>query len=194
MPDALAILEGVALKYIRDDVWTDSRFEFIRSFSPPVKGAIGERYADRMCGEAGLKQELPVGPDGRVRRNLPWDIRIEGHTFDIKTATVDVNGNFQFNNIREKQRYGALLVFGILPSDVLMQAWTQDYVTAGRAGRTVPMSVDAPDLRKLTVDVGDRLPMDKFRETVLGVTMEMDRDKAVDRGPKTPSKSRGMTI
>lgn len=46
-------------------------------------------------------------------------MRIEGASFELKMATEDVHGSFQFNHIRYHRPYDALLCLGIAPENIL---------------------------------------------------------------------------
>lgn len=187
MSDALAILERIALEYVKDDMWTDSRFGFINGFSSTVIGTIGESFGHEMCCETGLSGEFPG-------RRLSWDIRINGRTFEIKTATHGSGGTFQFNNIRIYEPYDALLVIGIMPNDALMQAWTKRRVGLGMEGRLAPMAKHVDALCKLTKRKPDLLPVDRFEEVVGGVLRELDIGTATDPGPEPTPGSPGMLL
>lgn len=194
MSEALAILEEVAFEHVRaKNVWTDSRFGFIKGLSSTAIGSIGESYVHRLCGETGLWCAFPEGRDGKRGREA-WDIRIEGRTFEIKTATQDVRGRFQFNNIRVDRQYDALLVIAIAPDDVRLQAWTSDHVYRGRDAPLVPMSRDAIESRKLTKGWAGLLPIDRFGEVVRGVLRELDRGAATDLGAGQAPRSPGMSL
>ena len=61
-------------------------------------------------------------------------MKIQGISFELKTATEDVHGNFQFNHIRHHRVYDAVLCVGISPDAIYFYAWSKADVATGRAG------------------------------------------------------------
>lgn len=72
---------------------------------------------ERICAESGFACEFPLDAKGKRSKNAPWDIRVQGIKFELKTATEDVSGSFQFNHIRYHRAYDALLCVGVAPAD-----------------------------------------------------------------------------
>lgn len=118
MPDAIAILRRLAFEHVEARKWDDAPLEVIKWLLPPAIGAVGEGFCHEMCGETGLQPEFPMSPAGRRQRNWPWDILINGRTFEIKTATLGDDERFQFNNVRIHQKYDALPAIGISPENI----------------------------------------------------------------------------
>lgn len=192
-PDAYAVLQDLAPEHMEDDGWAGARFEFVKRLSSTATGAIGEDFVHALCGETGLSRELPEDPgEGRGRES--WDIRIEGRTFEIKTATLGVSGTFQFNNIRTRRTYDALLVIAITPTDVFMRVWTRRDIVRDRVDGLVPMARDAPALLKLTKREPDLLPIDRFEEAVRDVIKELDMGAANPLGPRPAPGSPGAPL
>ena len=71
-----------------DDRWATQPFARIKQIQRKI-GAVGQEFVERLCAEIGFACEFPVTADGRRTRMNPWDIRIEGKTFEIKTATEE---------------------------------------------------------------------------------------------------------
>jgi len=70
-------------------------------------------------------------------------------TFELKTATEDIGGSFQFNHLRYHREYDAVLCIGIAPSDIYMGSWTKADVATGAAGKLVSMEKGANASYKL---------------------------------------------
>lgn len=191
-------LDAYALEMVRETVhrntgenmWTGAPLDGVKGLPATTIGTIGEDLTHGLCGKTGLLGELSMTPAGG-RGRMSWDIRIEGRTFEIKTATLGADGRFQFNNVHTEQRCDALLVIAITPARVLMQAWTRERVKLGDAGRIVDMASGVPVLGKLTRRESDLLPLDGFEKTVRGVLRELDMGTAIDRGPRPTSGSPG---
>ena len=91
-------------------------FERIKRLSNTKVGDVGQDFVERLCASLGYRCEFPRNQKGTRSRTESWDIRIEGTTFELKTATEDVSGAFQFNHIRYHRRYDALLCIRHQPS------------------------------------------------------------------------------
>ena len=88
------ILGDVLSQYADDDKWVDSTFEKIKRLSNTKVGDVGQDFVERLCDGLGFSCEFPSDDKGGRSRTSPWDIRIEGVTLELKTATEDVNGSF----------------------------------------------------------------------------------------------------
>ena len=87
--------------------WTNSNFEQIKYLDNTPKGQIGETFILEYCKELGFA----VSDEGS--RLGTHDILIEDKKIEIKTATEDKTGSFQFNHLRLDYEYDFLLCFGI---------------------------------------------------------------------------------
>ena len=89
---------GLLLNVIRDNspqsIWTDSPLEPFRRVENTNRGDIGEEFLCRYLTQAGLFVQKG---DARAGRQ---DMRIEGHSFEVKTASLGANNTFQFNHVR----------------------------------------------------------------------------------------------
>ena len=99
-PDPQSILLEILTEYGDAEKWVDAPFEKIKRISNTKVGDVGQDFVERLCESLGFTVEFPVNRRGKRSRNSPWDVRIEGVTFELKTATEDVGGAFQFNHIR----------------------------------------------------------------------------------------------
>ncbi|MBC6442789.1 MAG: hypothetical protein GDA53_06650 [Rhodobacteraceae bacterium] len=144
------LLQEVLAKYTDADKWAGMPFEHIRHIPNTKVGDVGQDFVEALCRACGLECAFPEKPDGTRKRQSPWDMRIGGRTFELKTASEDVGGAFQFNHIRYHRRYDALLCIGIAPSDIYVGAWTKADVTTGRAGNLVSMEKATNASYKLT--------------------------------------------
>ena len=121
------------------------------------------------CRQTGLVWERPKSPQG------PWDARIGGVTFEIKTATEDIHGNFQFNHIRYHREYQALLCLGIAPDAVLFDAWRKGDVTEGTAGHLVTMDAGSSATFKLTKKRQVLRPIEDFVNRIDAIVNSITR-------------------
>ena len=101
-------------------------------------------------------------------------MRIEGASFELKTATEDVHGSFQFNHIRYHRPYDALLCLGITPENILFDAWSKAEVVTGRAGRLVSMDKGSSATHKLTRRRGQLRLIDEFETHLLEIVTMLE--------------------
>ena len=80
----------------------------------------------------------------------PWDIKINGIKFELKTATEDTNGNYQFNHLRYHREYEAVLCLGVSPNHLYFYIASKADVSTGKAGKLVSMEKGANASYKLT--------------------------------------------
>ena len=119
-----------------------------------------------LCEEIGFECEFPESAKGAGRqRQSPWDIRIEGVTFELKTATEDVSGSFQFNHIRYHREYEALLCVGISPNQIGFDAWSKAAVATGEAGKLVSMEKGGSGITQADQEAGPATTNSRFRRT-----------------------------
>ena len=158
MPDDdAAILRRILDSYHNDPKWRGADFERIKYISNTQVGDVGQDLVVALCKKYGFEVELPTG------RQHPWDIKICGVTFEVKTATEDVKGAFQFNHIRHHRAYDALLCVGISPDDILFDAWSKATVATGGAGRLVTMDKGSSATWKLTKRPDSLRPISNFQ-------------------------------
>ncbi len=159
-PDSHAILLRVLEQHSEDSKWTNKPFGKIKLLSNTKVGAVGQQFIEMLCAEVGFRYELPE--TGRS----PWDIKIEEVNFEIKTATEDTNGNFQFNHIRYHREYDAVLCIGATSDEVYVRAWSKSAIATGKAGRLVSMDKGSSATFKLTKKKKDMSPIGRFEKAV----------------------------
>jgi len=97
--------------------WSGGRFRLIKALSTTHKGNIAEEFAVWLGKWHGFETEKHTSKRGQ------WDVRIAGITLEIKSATEDLGGGFQFNGIRYDTKYDRLLVIGISPDRILFNIY-----------------------------------------------------------------------
>ena len=167
MPDPHAILDAVLGKHHDHDKWSESRFEKIKRISNQKVGQVGQDFVEALCNEIGFAVEFPVNTSGKRTTQSPWDIRIEGLTFEQKTATEDINNSFQFNHIRYHREYNAVLCVGIAPEDIMFGVWSKADIVTGKAGRLASMEQGANASYKLTKKHPELYHVHEFEDRIL---------------------------
>ena len=171
--DVRSILRDILAHYTDADKWVNSSFEQIKRLSNTKVGDVGQDFVERLCGRLGFTCEFPTKADGGRSRISPWDVRIEGVAFELKTATEDVKGAFQFNHIRYHRPYDALLCIGISPESVSFAAWSKADVATEKAGHLVPMDSGTSATYKLTKRAPQLRPIAEFEEGVLELIVHL---------------------
>ena len=150
MPDSEKILLAVLDEYANASKWLDAPFGKIKQLSNTHIGDIGQDFVARLCDEIGLECEFPLNRRGARARQNPWDMMINGKSFEVKTATEDVHRSFQFNHIRLHRSYDAVLCLGIAPDAILFDAWSKADIATEAAGNLVTMDRGSSATWKLT--------------------------------------------
>jgi hypothetical protein len=143
-PDAIKMMLDVIRENSPDSIWVGSKLESFRSVANTNRGDIGEEFVRRFL-EANLV-EVEKSPS----RNQEWDLKIYGRKFEVKTASEDVGGAFQFNHIRLDRKYQFLLCLAVRPSEILFGLWSKGEVAEGKAGTLVRMAEGQSITFKLT--------------------------------------------
>lgn len=182
MFDELKLFEQVLIEFKDHSKWEGATFGKIKTISNTKVGSVGQTYIERLCTELKIDFSFPLNNKGiRVAQN-PWDIKINGIEFELKTATEDTNGNFQFNHIRYHRTYQALICLGVSPSNLYFGIWSKADVATGKAGSLVTMEKGANASYKLTkapnqlFDISEfKVRIKKFSDFFKSLTSEIGR-------------------
>jgi len=144
------IFKDVLKQYNNHSKWSSGDFKDIKLLSNTKVGDVGEAFIAKLCEELDIDYEFPLNKKGEHTRTSPWDIKINGNTFELKTATEDIHGNFQFNHIRYHRPYEAVLCLGVSPNSLQFDLWSKADIVTGKAGSLVSMEKGANASYKLT--------------------------------------------
>lgn len=174
MPDVAhaTILKRILETYGNDPKWRRSDFERVKVISNTKVGDVGQDFVAALCRVCCLPFELPTNETGRARRQSAWDIMINGTTFEVKTATEDVRGAFQFNHIRLHRSYDAVFCLGISPNDIYFDAWPKATVVTNGAGHLVTMDKGSSATWKLTKRIDELKPIREFEGHIKSLTRD----------------------
>ena len=145
------LMREVILEHTPDSIWTNAPLESFRRVANTNRGDIGEEFVFRYLRDAGAA--VSKG-DSRVEE---WDLLVNGKRFEVKTASEDTGGAFQFNHIRLDRAYDYLLCLGVRPSAILFNAWRKGDVSEGGAGTLVRMAEGQSVTHKLTKKPADMM-------------------------------------
>lgn len=98
-------------KFPNSKKWLNGCFCAIKTASNTGVGNIGEDFI--------LEYSKALGFDAKISENrTSWDIEINGIKYELKTATEDVHGKFQFNHFRTHRAYDAAICLGVSPNEL----------------------------------------------------------------------------
>ena len=137
-------------------------------------GDVGQDFVEKLCLQIGFAVAFPEDARGKRKRQSPWDMKIEGKTFEVKTASEDKGGAFQFNHIRYHRPYEAVLCIGIGPDNVFVGAWTKAAILTGEAGNLVSMEARANASYKLSKRPDRLRPVADFEDMLLDLLAALD--------------------
>lgn len=161
MTSAIDLMRIVIARYGNDSKWIDAPLSDVKVLSNTHIGSVGQEFVKEWCASLDMSWEAPPSTQS------PWDARIQGITFEIKTATEDVNRSFQFNHIRHHRTYQGVICLGIAPDAILFDAWRKGDVAEGKAGNLVTMDAGSSATFKLTKRRINLRPITDF-ETHIG--------------------------
>lgn len=158
MLDPLKIFHDVAISKFIDKKWTGQSHEAFKHLANTSKGDAAEEFI-KIYAEA-----LGFSAEKNQKRLGDWDIKINGKKFEVKCATEDISGSFQFNHIRFDYKYDFLLCFGVAPNDLFFRIWSKGDVATDKAGTMVSMGRGQNSSFKLTKKVSNLYDIEKLQK------------------------------
>ena len=149
MPDYDGLMEAAIAAASNHAKWVGARYEGIKIVSNTAVGKVGQTFVENLCAALNLPFSVPMAGNKRLNQS-PWDIKILGKEFELKTATEDVSGCFQFNHIRYHRPYDAAIFVGVAPDRILFACHSKADLVTGKAGRLVSMEKGANASYKFT--------------------------------------------
>ena len=113
MVDYRAIFKDSLTKYKNNSKWDHGDFREIKTVSNSDVGSVGQDFIECLCSAYEIEHAPPQKEDGSIKKQSSWDLEVNGIKFELKTASEDVSGSFQFNHIRYHRPYEALLCLGV---------------------------------------------------------------------------------
>jgi hypothetical protein len=155
-------------KNVDNPKWKEGDFIGIKTVSNTKVGSIGQDFIEGLCSALSIPCSFPLRKDNTRMTQSPWDVEICGVKFELKTATEDVSGSFQFNHIRYHRTYDAVLCLGVTPNELYFGLWSKADVATGKAGSLVSMEKEANASYKLTKKPRDLFPIADFEKRIKG--------------------------
>jgi hypothetical protein len=172
-----------ALKKNMDSLkWNEGDFVGIKTVSNTKVGSVGQAFIESLCDALSIPYNFPEKENYERLTQSPWDIEIYGVKFELKTATEDTSGSFQFNHIRYHRPYDAVLCLGVTPNELYFGIWSKADVVTGKAGNLVTMEKGANASFKLTKKPSGLFPITEFEQRIKRFT------KNPNSGRRQPAK------
>ncbi|MCX8480823.1 MAG: hypothetical protein ORN58_02785, partial [Sediminibacterium sp.] len=92
-----------------------------------------------------------------------FDIIILNNKIEIKTATEDIGGSFQFNGVRYHRQYDFIFVLGIAPNNIYFNIYSAADIKTGKAGNLVTMEKGTSGSYKLTKKKSELIDFVEFK-------------------------------
>ena len=160
----LELMLAVIEEHTPASKWSGATLEPFRQVANTNRGDIGEEFVARYLDQF----EIPVvRSESRIH---PWDLDIAGLKFEVKTASEDRGGSFQFNHIRLDRSYDYLLCLGIRPEEILFNGWRKGEVAEGVAGTLVRMAEGQSVTHKLTKRPLDMMKIEELPDWIRSIT------------------------
>jgi hypothetical protein len=165
-PNFKLLFINALAKNVDNPKWKEGDFIGIKTVSNTKVGSIGQDFLENLCNALSIPVNFPVRGDQTRMTQSPWDIEIYGVKFELKTATEDTAGNFQFNHVRYHRPYDAVLCLGVTPNELYFGVWSKADVVTGKAGNLVSMEKGANASYKLTKKPSDLYPIVDFEQKI----------------------------
>lgn len=164
MPNPLDLLLKIARAKTRKDKWDGQPFQLIKVMPNTTKGDLAETFIME------YSKELGFDVVEKISRLGDYDATINGMTFEVKMATEDISGSFQFNHIRYDYKYDWIVCLGITPTTILFGIWSKSDLVTGKAGTLVSMGRGQNSSFKLTKPMKSLRPISEFKSRILSLT------------------------
>lgn len=165
-PDYKHLFIDALKKNVDNPKWNTGDFIGIKTVSNTKVGSVGQDFIEGLCDYLSIPCKFPLRKDKSRTRQSPWDIEIRGIKFELKTATEDTSGSFQFNHIRYHRPYDAVLCLGVTPNELYFGLWSKADVVTGKAGNLVTMEKGANASFKLTKKPSNLIPITDFKQKI----------------------------
>ncbi len=153
------ILQHILDKENNQKKWDQCHFRKIKLINNRAVGTVGEKFVRKILENLNLNFNIPT-------QQTSWDIEITKSRIEIKTATEDTHGKFQFNHIRHHRSYDAVICIGIAPNNIYFNIYSKADIATEKVGKLVSMEKGANASFKLTKCISELQPINKF-EVVL---------------------------
>lgn len=168
-------------KFPNNPKWLNGCFSGIKVLSNTGVGNAGEDFI--------IIYAKKLGFDAKNSTNrTSWDVEINHIKYELKTATEDVHGKFQFNHFRTHRQYEAAICLGVSPNDLYFDVLTKKELLEKPL---VSMEKGANASFKWTRSKNELYHISKFKELISEFTREFIEDKQREEENKARRKKLG---
>ena len=157
MTDPIKLFRDSALKKAINPKWAGQPHETFKHLGTTSKGDVGQEFIVEYAKTLGFEAH----DNGRIG---DVDVEIGGKKFEVKLASEDTAGSFQFNHIRMDYKYDFLICLGVTPTTLLFRIWNKADVLTDKAGTLVSMGRGQNSSFKLTKKKTDLFTIDTLQE------------------------------
>lgn len=150
------LLAEIIKEQAPDDIWQGSPIIGYRLLGNTNRRKVGEKFIRRYLEHYGINAR------SNGNRTSKTDMQIGNIGFEVKTASLEANGTFQYNHVRLDRQYNYLLCVGLCPNNVVYSLWRKGDIAEGTAGRLVRMAEEQSVTFKLTKRLDEMLSLDSF--------------------------------
>lgn len=154
-------------KTFAHQAWSKAPFGLFKLISTTEKGDIGEDFLAELLTAAG-HSKVKVIKGRRGQYDVSLEYKNETLLFEVKVATEDTSGAFQFNGIRYDTTYTHLFCFGISPNELGFIVVPKAKLGAGKY-KMVPMARGSNASFKLTRKKSELLSFSDFKKVIDGL-------------------------
>ena len=145
--------------------WPNLPFGKIKRLSGSDVRDVGVDFIARLCCEIGVDCEFPARRRALRSWQNPWDMKINGVTFEVKTSTEYALGGFQFSHVRPHRSYEAVLCLGMAPDAILFGAWSKADIARAASSKPAAFDQTAPT-QTLRKHRSELKPIEEFEEHI----------------------------
>ncbi len=159
MVDPIKLFRDIAIGKFVDKKWAGRPHEEFKHLGNTSKGDAGQEFITQYAKKLGFNAE-------NFGRTGDRDVMIGTKNFEVKLASEDVAGSFQFNHIRLDYKYDYILCLGVTPDKLLFGIWSKADIATSKAGNLVSMGRGQNSSFKLTKKKSNLEDIHKLKNTL----------------------------
>ena len=122
--DIINVFDKLINEYY-DPTWNNSKYQAVKYMSTTNKGKLGCNLLIAVLKDIGVKADKPNGDLGE------YDVITScSKRFEVKTATIDVHGSFQFNGLRKDYDYDYAFLLGVAKKIIYYKLYKKEDLVA----------------------------------------------------------------
>jgi hypothetical protein len=164
MPESpIDILKRIAATKHVTPKWIGQPLYEIKILANTSKGDLAEDFVEEYSNALGFTAAK------NPTRQGDYDVKINNKKFEVKMATEDISGNFQFNHIRYDYHYDWLLCIGVSPNELRFAIYDKGGLASDKYGTMVSMGRGQNSSFKLTKSKESLRPISEYKTALTGL-------------------------